>query len=330
MVPTDPDTPIDAVVTWVDGNTPSHRAVRAAYMAQSGRRLHENASNPHRWASSDEIYFCLHSIVRHAPWVRWIWVLVEREKPDLDRLSDAVRAKLRFAYHHEIFAGHEHVLPTFNSLAIETMMWRIAGLSERFLYFNDDVFLKAPLSPDDMFRGDRPVLRGAWVDYSALASDARLREDPARFNHFMQINAAALCGMGPGHLFAAAHVVHPMRRSVMARLYAEHRAAFLANIGHRFRDLSQFLPQGLHNHACIGAGEAVQSTAADHLHITSGQGAGGDPEAVRALLERDALAGTKFLCVNDLPQLEDLLPDARELIWRAIGGAPQHHAWLSR
>lgn len=311
--------PIDAVVTWVDGNHPDHRARRDSYMAQARSPLHENASNPHRWVSSDEIYFCLHSIEKNAPWVRTIWLVVDSCGPDLARVSPAVRAKLRVVRHTDIFAGFEHVLPTFNSLAIESMLWRIEGLANRFLYFNDDVFLTAPLVPQDMFQGMAPILRGAWRDLSELTARPEHRDDPALFNHFMQVNAADIAGVDAEKVFVAAHVVHPMRRSVMARLFVQHRDAFIANIGHRFRDLGQFLPMGLHNHAIIASGDAVIARERDHLHIKSGQGAGGSPEAVRALLLPEAMAETKFLCVNDLPQLEALLPDARALISRAIG-----------
>lgn len=311
---------IDAVITWVDGNAPSHRALRAQYMAQNSAPLNLNASNPHRWESSDEIYYCLLSIHNHAPWVRHIWIVVDRTAPDFSQLPAGLKAKLRIVLHEEIFEGYTNVLPTFNSLAIESVLWRIDGLSERFLYFNDDVFLTAPLNPEDVFARERPVLRGQWRDYAAMLDDPKARDDPALFNHFVQINAAALCGFGPARVFAAAHVVHPMRRSIMAQQFNQQRAAFENNIKPRFRELEQFLPQGLCNHACIAEGRAVFAPARDYRHIKSGQGAFDAPEITRALLVRDALAETRFLCVNDLPQLEALVPDARNLISEAIGG----------
>ncbi len=315
---TDTD-PIDAVITWVDGRTPAHRARRAFYMAQNATPLGENARNPHRWEQSDEILYCLRSIHTHAPWLRRIWIVVEETGPDLSSLPDAVRRSVRFVTHAEIFEGYADVLPTFNSLSIESMLWRIEGLAERFVYFNDDVFLTGALSPRDVFEGASPVLRGKWVDYTDLLADPALRDDPAKFNLLVQINAGALCGYGPARLFASAHVVHPQRRSVMAGLFERHRAAFEANVAHRFRNPDQFSPQGLHAHACIAAGEAVLHPERDHLHIRSGQGEGAPAAQTRVLLTAQALAGVKFLCVNDLPQLEALVPDARALIAQAVG-----------
>ena len=49
--------------------------------------------------------------------------------------------------HREVFAGYEQFLPTFSSRAIESMLWRIPDLSERFLYLNDDFMLLRPVTP---------------------------------------------------------------------------------------------------------------------------------------------------------------------------------------
>lgn len=315
--------PIDAVITWVNGNSEDHTRKRYQYLAAARRPLHENAINPHRWICNDEILYCLQSIDNHAPWTRSIWIVVDSETPDLTGLSDELRAKIKFVFHSNIYNEFSAVLPTFNSLSIESMIWRIEGLSERFMYFNDDVFLTAPLVPDDVFHGFAPVLRGKWVDYSEILTSAELRNDPSKFNHVMQLNAASMADFDATKLFSTAHVVHPLRRSVMASLFDKHREAFIDNIGHRFRDLSQFLPQGLHNHACIAAQEVVIHTADDHRHIKSGQGLGSSPAETWSLLHGATNPEIKFLCVNDLPQLEEVVPEARAWLREAIGGFPE-------
>ena len=42
-------------------------------------------------------------------------------------------------------------LPTFSSPAIESHLHRIPGLSDKFLYFNDDVMFGSEVWPDDFF-----------------------------------------------------------------------------------------------------------------------------------------------------------------------------------
>jgi hypothetical protein len=312
--------PIDAVITWVDGNTVSHRRERAKYRAKLSDPLHENASNPHRWDNNDEILYCLQSIENFAPWTRKIWIVIDSELPNLTLLSNQLQDRINFVFHCDIFDEFSTVLPTFSSLTIESMIWRIEGLSERFMYFNDDVFLSAPLLPADVFQGLLPVLRGEWVDYSELLHQPGSREDPAKFNHFMQINAARIAGFDAKRLFDSAHVAHPMRLSVMAQLFNEDRINFIENIKYRFRDLRQFSPQSLHNHVCIAAEQAVVHAEDDYLHIASGQGVGRPQEETLALLQKADTPEIKFLCVNDLPQLETVIPHAREWLRDVVGG----------
>ncbi|MFT4716804.1 MAG: hypothetical protein ACI861_001327 [Paracoccaceae bacterium] len=310
---------IDVVITWVDGDHLSHRLQREEHLANSNLVLHENAINPHRWTDNGELFYCLRSIENFAPWVRKIWIVVDAVVPSLSGLSDSTLAKIDFVFHSELFAGIEDVLPTFNSLAIETMLWRIEGLTERFLYFNDDVFLAGPLKKEDMFIGEKIILRGNWRNYSGLDNNPEIRADPALFNHFMQINAAKIVGFEAENLFAAAHVVHPMRQSIMSNLFDRYTDIFLNNARYRFRDLNQFLPQTLHNLTCIADGSAIIHEKKDHLHIHSGQGIGQPGDVMRAVLENALLPEIKFLCVNDLPQLEAMVPEARDYIMRATG-----------
>ncbi len=306
--------PIDAVITWVDGANPAHRAKRQRYMRQAAAPLVENGVNPHRWESSDEIALCLQSIAANAPWLRRIWIVVDGDGPDLSSAPRSIRSRITIVDHQEIFRGFEDALPTFNSLAIESMLWRIKGLADRFLYFNDDVFLTAPLSPEDVFKHDAPVLRGKWVNLLDFTGSAASRANPALFNHFMQMNAALEAGFTLNRVFVAAHVVHPFNRPMMERLFAVRRHAFEANIRHKFRDLSQFSPQALHNHACLAAGRAVVSGQRDYLHLRAGCASGEAQE----VLEQATTPKMRMLCVNDLPHLLTFAPDGREAIKRAI------------
>ena len=310
---------IDAVITWVDGQDPAHQTLRQAYIAKAAVPLQENAVNPHRWADNDEILYCLRSIEINAPWIRRIWIVTDGKMPDLSDLSGDLRRKVGHVLHADLFEGFADALPTFNSLAIESLIWRIPDLTERFIYLNDDFFLTKPLSVDNLFVDQAPVLRGRWDDFSALENAPGKRDDPTLFYRFIQINAARCLGFPATRLFHTAHVAHPMLRSVMAKLYDRFPDAFHATIGARFRNSDQVLPQGLHNHACIAESRAVLSVADDHLHIKSGFGAQFSADEMRAFLTEAMHPDIRFLCVNDLPQLEAVLPEARDWLMRSIG-----------
>jgi hypothetical protein len=313
---------VDAVITWVDGSDPEHRHKRDHYLSQAQVPLHDNGTNPHRWVCSDELNFCVRSIANHAPWVRRIWIVTDNQIPELTALPSEFAAKITVVDHREIFAGSEGFLPTFNSLSIETMLWHIPELSEHFLYFNDDVFLTAPVTVDDFFAENGPVLRGKWVDHAALVECSTSRDEASLLNHFNQINAAAMIGYTADHVFQSAHVVHPMQRSVMANLFETYPRECARNASFRFRCTEQFLPQSLHNHACLASGNANILDTRDYLHVAVGALDQWSVEDVHAYLGRAERHEIKFLCVNDLPEVERSFPDARAWIEEAIGCVP--------
>lgn len=61
-------------------------------------------------------------------------------------------SKVNVVLHKDIIP--ENYLPTFNSTTIEMFLCRIPGLSERFIYSNDDMFAINECSPDDFFNAD--------------------------------------------------------------------------------------------------------------------------------------------------------------------------------
>lgn len=317
----------DIVITWVDGSDPELKAKRDYYLSGAREPLHGNGINPHRWLCSDELNYCLRSIANHAPDVRKIWIVTDSQIPIISGTTAAINAKISIVDHRAIFAEHGEVLPTFNSLSIETFLWRIPGLSERFIYFNDDVFLTSPAKLSDFFTATGPVMRGKWVDYSHLPACGDSRDKAALLNHFNQIEAAKLAGYTADHMFASAHVVHPMQRSIMAELFAKHHDHFLRNSAHRFRGTGQFLPQSLHNHHCIKNGLGRIHDAADHIHVSANAASQWTVAQVEAFLDSPEWADIKYLCINDLPEVERRFPDAYRWINAAIGDSVGTESW---
>ena len=50
----------------------------------------------------------------------------------------------------------EAYLPSYNSAAIELNLHRIEGLSEHFIYFNDDMFMIKDTQPSDFYKNGHP------------------------------------------------------------------------------------------------------------------------------------------------------------------------------
>lgn len=106
-----------------------------------------------RFRSWGTEHLLIRCVRKYMPFVRNIYIILAREsqkRPWMDEEG------VRIVYHRDIIP--EKFLPTFNSLAIEMFLHRIDGLSERFLYGNDDMFPLSPLTEDDFFYGDVPCI----------------------------------------------------------------------------------------------------------------------------------------------------------------------------
>ncbi|MEV1071400.1 stealth family protein [Micromonospora parva] len=142
--PDDVPFPVDVVYTWVDGTDPAWLRRRAEV---AGVPYHAEAASAARFLSRDELRYSLRSLHLFAPWVRHVYVVTDDQVP---AWLDPSASGLRVVSHREIFTDPT-VLPTYNSHAIESQLHHIDGLSEHFLYFNDDVFLGTEVLPQDFF-----------------------------------------------------------------------------------------------------------------------------------------------------------------------------------
>ena len=133
---------MDIVYTWVDGSDPEHQK---SYRRHSGEATTDLVEGAYRYRDNDELRYSLRSVERYAPWIERVFVVTNGQVPDWLDLS---HPRLRLVTHDEIFPDPSH-LPTFNACAIEQHLHRIPGLSDPFLYFNDDVLFGAPMRPED-------------------------------------------------------------------------------------------------------------------------------------------------------------------------------------
>ncbi|MBQ4155961.1 MAG: glycosyltransferase, partial [Clostridia bacterium] len=62
---------------------------------------------------------------------------------------DVTNSRIKIVNHDQILP--KDVLPTFNSVAIETALHRIPDLAEHFLYANDDMFFGANVDKNFFF-----------------------------------------------------------------------------------------------------------------------------------------------------------------------------------
>ncbi len=139
--------PIDFVMIWVDGNDPEWRQEKSKY---DGKVI--TASNSEvRFRDWDNLQYWFRGVEKYAPWVNKIHFVTWGHLPDW---LDTTNPKLNIVKHTDFIP--EEYLPTFSSHTIELNLHRIEGLSEQFVYFNDDMFLTAPAEPEDFFKDGKP------------------------------------------------------------------------------------------------------------------------------------------------------------------------------
>lgn len=145
-------TDIDLVYLWVDGSDPQWMARRKACIGDLSE-AEENCKG--RYADNDELKYSLRSVAKYAPWIRRIFIVTDRQVP---AWLDTSHPKIRIVDHSEIMPAE--CLPCFNSVVIEHHLHRIPGLSEHFLYANDDMYMNRPVTPGTFFGKDSlPIVR---------------------------------------------------------------------------------------------------------------------------------------------------------------------------
>jgi len=236
--------PIDAVITWVDGGDPEHRKKMRKY-APATCFKEDDIAGKTRFASIGEIYWCVASLRKFAPFLRKIFIVTDGQDPQIPEGNIPVE----IVDHKTIFQGYEKYLPVFNSIAIETMTWRIPGLAEHYIELNDDFMLCAPIKESDLFvEEDVPI---CYAKKHSIPFDIVTRAIKPKIHGRNKVtfkgvmcNGAILAGAWLTYL-RLNHTPRPLLKSFFEKYYAEHPETLERNIGYRFRDARQFSSEEL-------------------------------------------------------------------------------------
>lgn len=135
---------IDFVIPWVDGSDPKWIEERNKYG--------EEKIITSQYRDWDILKYWFRGIEEFAPWVNKIYFITWGHIPSF---LNTKHPKLVIVKHEDYIP--KEYLPTFSSHVIETNLHRIKGLSEHFVYFNDDVFITRKVEPRDFFKKGIPV-----------------------------------------------------------------------------------------------------------------------------------------------------------------------------
>lgn len=191
---------MDVVIAYVDGSDPLWQQ---DFLAATCQKMMTK-----RYRDWGTLPFLLRGIWRHLPFVDRVFLLVSRESQVPSWVD---RNHLHVVLHADIIPA-EH-LPTFNSTTIEMFLHRIPGLSQRYLYFNDDVFPVQDAVESDFFPDGCPATGFA----RHLLAANLFKRQTRRSDHL----ARAALGRRPGLFFLRPqHTCSPMLRSACEEVFS--------------------------------------------------------------------------------------------------------------
>ncbi|WP_368499815.1 stealth conserved region 3 domain-containing protein [Herbiconiux sp. A18JL235] len=277
---------VDMVFSWVDGTAIEFQRARAKRMANYV--VGDGDDSEARYRQIDELKYALRSVYMFAPWVRRIFIATDSPKPEW--LADDPRVTIMPS---EKFFTNLADLPTHNSHAVEAQLHHIPGLSEHFLYSNDDMFFGRPVQPDLFFS---PGGITKFVEANTrigLGSNAVHRsgfENAARVNR--ELLQQRFGRVTTRHL---EHCAAPLRKSVLFEMESEFADAFARTTASPFRSATDIsVTNSFYHYYALMTGRAVVQTEAKVKYI--------ETTLKAALKEMDALLKRRSMdmfCLND-------------------------------
>lgn len=152
---------IDFVILWVDGSDPKWLKEKNKY---SENKI-DIDDTINRYRDMNILKYWFRAVENYTPWVNKIHFITWGHLPDFLNVN---HPKLNIINHKD-FIPKEY-LPTFNSNVIEFNIHRIKELSERFVLFNDDLFILNPLSKEYFFKDGLPC--DSWRENCFKTEDA--------------------------------------------------------------------------------------------------------------------------------------------------------------
>ena len=291
-------TPVDIVYLWVDGNDPSWR--RKRHIAKEKLTVkHSNAMAVYgnvegRFRDNDELRYSLRALELFFPAHGHIYVVTDAQTPAWLQ----AHAKITIIDHRDLIPDAS--LPTFDSGHIESYIHRIPQLSERYFYFNDDIFFGAPVDLKNWFLED-----GIYVTWSddppisnePLRQDATALENACRLsNQWLSVGGRAPNGASHANTFRTfAHSPRPMLKSVMFELerLAPDLFEMVRSTVFRTWDKPPIISDFVQRWSLLNGLAKAREYA--HLHISTGDA----HESCGFDVLMTSLGKIDFFCIND-------------------------------
>jgi hypothetical protein len=305
--------PIDFVMTWVDDTDEQWLAEKNEY---APKYMKNNTINGDcRYRDWDILKYWFRSVEKYATWVRKIHFVTCGHLPDFLNVN---HPKLNIVKHSDYIP--QEYLPTFSARAIELNFHRIPDLTEQFVYFNDDMFLNAPLSQEDFFKGGKPCTQflersfvptdNLWLHVvlndMGLINKHFSKRDFVKKNLFKYLNPK-YGKRNKYHLLTIAcrnfheienmHVASPLLKSTLEEVWEKEHDVLDATSRDKFRTLSGV------NQYIFSSWDIVRGNFCPSRSISRAYNLCDDN--LQACVEDIKYGKNKLICVNDTQDVTD-------------------------
>jgi hypothetical protein len=301
--------PVDVVYTWVDGEEPAMRAKRARHQKRGTAEILDKETNASRYTSHDELKYSLRSLAMYADFVRHIYLVTDGQRPHW--LDDTVPG-LTVVDHRDIFPPD--VLPVFNSHAIETRLHHIEGLSDHYLYFNDDVFVGRRVTAEHFFHGSG--LMRIPVSPLKIGIGKPHAEETATNSASKNVRRLLLERFGKMTTNNFMHTPLPQQRATLRELEELFAEDVRRTTASRFRspqDIAMTAPL-LYSYALLTGRGVPGSFSFRYVNISR-------PDAEQRLADLRRTRRFDFFCLNDV----DVPPEERERVGARMHDFLEHY-----
>lgn len=328
---------IDFVVSWVDSHDRDWLERKNAQLIKMGRT--PLMADEERYYEFGFFKYWFRALEKYAPWVNHVYLVTDHQTPSFFQESKKVTL-----VNHEQFIPSRY-LPTFSSSVIELYLDRIPNISEHFVYFNDDMFLNASVSPDDFFTSDgmpkdmavpsvlQPVSEFEHLPFnnSLVLNRSFSKRDIVRkyFGKFFSpkygianlIKSLMTLPFSNWSTFKIQHIPYSLRRAdyELLRKYASDEIDRTSNMHFRSDyDINIWLLQEIR----FMRGEFVPRSARDGLYLNF--------DNQKEILSSINTSNVKMLCINDASdslklenkiQISDKIIDAFEHKYPQLSGS---------
>lgn len=167
------DHPIDLVMPWLDDRDPAWRKERGVY---SEKKDEDQVELFRDW---ELLRYWFRGVEKALPWIHKVHFLTWGHLPPW---LDTEHPKLNIVRHEDFIP--KTYRPTFSSIPISLNIHRIPGLSEQFIYTNDDFYFLAEVKQEEYFQNGLPC--------DCLCAQPITEVDAKGFGHILWSNIDAL------------------------------------------------------------------------------------------------------------------------------------------